>query len=110
MGDVQIKDAELKLALQIIEQGVSTTFKPEQYEDDVRKRIIKAIEEKVDGQEITFTPEEPKAQVIDLMEALKSSLARGGERKPAKRAPRQSAPAQVGRVRKTGKRGRKSKN
>lgn len=110
MGDAVIKDAELKLAMQIIEQGIAKDFKPDQYEDEVRKRMIKAIEEKVDGQEITFTPEEPQAQVIDLMEALKSSLARGGDRKPARRAPSQTNAARTTRARKTGKRSRKSKS
>lgn len=106
MGDAQIKDTELKLALQIIDQGISKTFNPESYEDDVRKRVIKAIEEKVDGQEITFTPEEPQAQVIDLMEALKSSLARGGDRKPARRMQSASVTARIGGARKAGKRGK----
>ena len=109
MGDAVIKDAELKLALQIIEQGIAKEFKPDQYEDDVRKRVIKAIEEKVDGQEITFAPEEPQAQVIDLMEALKSSLARGGERKPARRSPSQPDTARASRGGKAAKRGSKSK-
>ena len=55
---------------------------------------LKLIEKKVQGQEITEAPaEEPKAQVIDLMEALKASLSKKSEsgRKPAKRAPRAAA-------------------
>jgi len=93
LGDAQVKTAELKLALQIVEQAVSDHFKPEQYEDEVRRRILTQIDKKVDGQEITMQPEdEPKAQVIDLMQALKSSLSRkSGERRPTKRAPRRAA-------------------
>jgi len=93
MGGAEVKSAELELALQIIEQGVSDTFRPDLYQDDVRKRTLAAIERKVQGQEITEEPgEEPKAQVIDLMEALKSSLAQqASSRKPAKRAPRSRA-------------------
>jgi DNA end-binding protein Ku len=89
LGDAQVKAPELKLALQIVEQGVAEVFRPEAYEDDVRKRILSQIERKVEGQEITFEQqEEPKAQVIDLMAALKSSLAKkAGERRPAKHAP-----------------------
>ncbi len=93
LGDAAVKPAELELALQIIEQAVTEQFKPEEYEDEVRKRMLKAIERKVEGQEITAEPsEEPRAHVIDLMEALKKSLAaKGDERKPAKRAPRRAA-------------------
>jgi len=89
LGDSQIKPAELELALQIIEQGISDSFRPQDYQDEVRERLLKVIERKVEGQEITAAPEEePKAQVIDLMEALKASLAKkGAGRKPAKRAP-----------------------
>jgi DNA end-binding protein Ku len=91
LGDATVKPAELDLAMQIIEQGVSDKFKPEEYRDEVRERTLGLIEQKIQGKEITEAPaEEPKAQVIDLMEALKASLARktDSERKPAKRAPR----------------------
>jgi DNA end-binding protein Ku len=93
LGDAKVKAAELKLALQIVDQAVTETFEPQRYEDEVRQRILAQIERKVDGQEITMEPEEePKAQVIDLMAALKSSLARkAGERRPAKRSPRRAA-------------------
>ena len=43
-----------------------------------------AVEQKVAGKEITIAPEEPKAQIIDLFEALKASLAGG---KPAAASP-----------------------
>jgi DNA end-binding protein Ku len=73
-GDV--KPEELKLAVQLIEQAASGTFEPTKYDDEVRKRILSQIERKVQGQEITAAPEEePQAQIIDLMEALKKSLA-----------------------------------
>jgi DNA end-binding protein Ku len=85
LGDAQVKEPELKLALQIIEQGVSDSFRPEAYEDEVKKRMLAAIERKVEGHEIRAEPvEEPRAQVIDLMEALKASLAGGADRKPAR--------------------------
>ena len=74
--DAEIKDAELKLATQLVEQIASDQFHPEHYEDEVRKRYHEAIDRKVKGQEITAAPEAPKAQIIDLMEALKASLAK----------------------------------
>jgi DNA end-binding protein Ku len=95
VGDSQVKDAELKLAIQLIDQIATEEFHPENYTDEVRKRYNAAIQEKVQGREITATaPEEPKAQIIDLMEALKASLGgrassrtdKEAERKPAKRS------------------------
>jgi DNA end-binding protein Ku len=90
-----VKDNELKLAMQLIEQSQSEKFEPEKYEDEVRKRTLEQIERKVAGQEIVAEPTAaPETQVIDLMEALKKSLAGGGtlrgegERKPARRAER----------------------
>lgn len=91
----EVKTAELALALQLIEQARSEKFRPEAYEDNVRKRMLEQIERKVQGQEIVAEPSEaPETQIIDLMEALKASLAKGGlkgatgDRKPAKRAER----------------------
>ena len=76
LGDAQLKDAELKLAVQLVDQISSDEFRPEQYEDEVRKRYHEAIQRKVAGQEVTAAPpEQPRAQIIDLMEALKASLA-----------------------------------
>jgi DNA end-binding protein Ku len=76
LGDAQIKDPELKLAVQLVDQISSEEFHPENYEDEVRKRYHEAIQRKVEGQEVTTAaPEQPRAQIIDLMEALKASLA-----------------------------------
>ena len=84
--DVVIKDAELALARQLIEQGAVDEFRPENYRDTVRDRVLEAIQQKVDGQEITSEPAAPQTKIIDLMDALKASIAkRGGataEKKP----------------------------
>ena len=78
--ETEVKDAELKLAKQLIDAQSSETFDPSQYTDQVSSRIQAAIDKKVAGQEISMT-EEPEvgAQVIDLMEALRASL----NKKPA---------------------------
>ena len=84
----EVKDAELKLAQQLIEQQASEAFDPKAYTDEVRTRVEAAIQKKVEGQEITLADApEPSGQVIDLMEALRASL----EKKPAKRAPAAAA-------------------
>ena len=92
----EVRDAELKLAQQLIEQQTSDKFDPNAYTDEVRTRIEAAVQKKVEGQEITMA-EAPKegAQVIDLMEALKASLEKKPARKsaapPAKPATRKAA-------------------
>jgi DNA end-binding protein Ku len=79
----EVKDAELKLAQQLIEQQASEAFDPNAYTDDVRTRVEAAIQKKVEGKEITMAEApEPAGQVIDLMEALRASL----EKKPARKA------------------------
>ncbi len=88
----EVKDAELKLAQQLIEQQASDKFDPSAYKDDVRERIESAVKQKVEsGQEITTVePPEQGGQVIDLMEALRASL----EKKPAHVARGGAEPAQ----------------
>ena len=93
-----VKDAELKLAKQLIDAQASDTFDPGAYTDDVRARVEAAVQKKVEGQEITMLDApEAGAQVIDLMEALRASLER-------KAAPPSKAKAASGDVRKPPKR------
>ena len=75
VGTAESKEGELKLAVQLIDQITSPSFEPSQYEDDVRKRMQAAIDRKIEGQEVSIAPEQPRAQIIDIMEALKASLA-----------------------------------
>jgi len=78
--ETTVKDTELKLAKQLIEQTATDEFHPENYHDQVRDRVLQAIQAKVDGQEITSEPaDHTPTKIIDLMEALKASLAKGGE-------------------------------
>ncbi len=77
LGTGEVKPTELALAKQLIEQSASDTFQPEKYHDTVRDRVLEAIQHKVDGQDITadVTPE-AGGKILDLMDALKASLAR----------------------------------
>jgi DNA end-binding protein Ku len=85
--DVALKDAELTLARQLIEQGSVDEFKPENYRDTVRDRVLEAIQQKVEGQEITSEPAAPQTKIIDLMDALKASLAKRGDSTAEKKPP-----------------------
>jgi DNA end-binding protein Ku len=83
--DATVKPAELKLATQLVEQAASDEFKPESYKDEVRERMLALIQRKVEGEDITLAPTaEPEHKIIDIMEALKASLAAG--KKPAQAA------------------------
>ncbi len=77
-GAAKPSEAELALAVQLIEQIASDEFHPERYEDAVKQRMQEVIAKKVAGEQVTFAPAAaPQAQIIDLMEALKASLAGG---------------------------------
>ena len=111
-----IKQGELALAERLIEELSSEHFKPEQYHDEYRGRVLSMIEAKVEGKEITsLGPEVQRTQVIDLMDALKQSLekrtsgdkkssAEPAARKPAAKA-RRAAEAAEPKAKKTGTRG-----
>jgi DNA end-binding protein Ku len=88
LGEGEVKPAELNLAVQIVEQSAAEDFQPEKYHDTVRERVKEEIDKKIAGQEITAdeVPQKSGAKVLDLMEALKASLAKG-KATEAKEAP-----------------------
>ena len=94
LGDGEIKENELKMAIQLAEMSASDEFHPENYRDEVRDRIRGLIERKIEGQEITEMAEEPQAQVIDLMEALRRSLG-GGSPKPSAKTSSKAEPTKL---------------
>jgi len=92
--DTEVKDVELKLAQQLIEQQASDKFDPSTYTDEVRTRVEAAVQKKVEGQEITMVDApEGGAEVIDLMEALRASLDKKKAPAPAKAAEAESRKA-----------------
>ena len=97
--DVEIRQQELDLAVTLADQVSSDTFEPDSYRDEESARIMALIEQKIEGREVSLAPEQPRGEVIDLMEALKKSLEKSGagsgttsspssarKRKPAKKA------------------------
>jgi len=93
-ADPKIRDQERTLAERLIAELSSTAFHPEAYEDEYRKRLQKAIEQKVAGQEIQRLEVAERPPTTDLIATLKASLGRkplvkaqAGEPEPA------SAPA-----------------
>jgi DNA end-binding protein Ku len=95
---VDVRDAEVKMARQLIQQ-LSGEFNPGEFTDEYRTRLEELVERKVEGEEVTVaaTPEEEPTKVVDLMEALKASVAdaKSKKDKPAekKKTGRRSATA-----------------
>ena len=91
-----VKESELQLAERLIDELTSQKFEPDKYKDRYRERVLEAAEKKIQGEQITeAAPEARKAQVIDLMSALKASLEKRGGAKPAaaEQARSEEAPA-----------------
>ena len=90
--NMTLQKPEIDLAEQFIRQ-LTAKFEPEQYKDEYQQRVLDMIETKRAGQVVAGEPHKPKlAPVIDLMEALKKSIA---ERGPAAAAAPVSAPTLV---------------
>jgi DNA end-binding protein Ku len=88
--DVELKDAEVKVAHQLIE-ALAAEWDPEKYHDTFQDNVKNLIQTKLEGGKIAEV-EKPKklAPVVDLMSALKQSLAEmEGRKKPV--APAESA-------------------
>jgi DNA end-binding protein Ku len=73
--ETDVKDPELAMARQLVESLVGE-FDPEDYENEYRNELRAMLEAKLAGQEIARPEPEPEAPVVDLMEALKQSVAR----------------------------------
>lgn len=72
----KLKPEEVKLADQLVE-NLSAPFKPEAYKDDFQERLNQLIEAKLKGKSIAPPARKQPAPVIDMMQALKKSLAKG---------------------------------
>ncbi len=85
LDKAELKEGELKLARMLVEESSVESFRPEAYEDDVRKRVQEALDRKVAGGQFSVTAAPKKGgEIVDLMEALRASLGKP----PRKAAPR----------------------
>jgi DNA end-binding protein Ku len=73
---VDVRDNEVKMARQLIQQ-LSGSFDPDEFQDEYRKKLEELAQQKIEGQEVTIAaePQEEPTKVVDLMEALKASVA-----------------------------------
>jgi len=114
--DAKLKPGELDLATRLLAELTNEKFEPAKFSDEYRTRVLEVVESKVEGREVTsLAPEKQRAQVIDLMDALKQSLGKRGsatetnassgsaargklEKKPAARAREKAEPAKTKKV------------
>jgi DNA end-binding protein Ku len=87
----EFSDKERDLAERLVDQLSTDEFEPEKYKDDYADRVRAAVEQKVAGKEVVVSAEAPRAQIIDLFEALKKSIAEA--KKPGKAEPHASGAA-----------------
>jgi DNA end-binding protein Ku len=101
VGETDVQEGELALARQLID-GLVGEFEPEDLHSEYRDNLRKLLEAKLAGEEIAVPEPEPEAPVVDLMEALKKSVAAtkgraaaGDGAKPARKkaAPKKRAAA-----------------
>jgi DNA end-binding protein Ku len=93
-----VTQAELKLAMQLVDQSSVDEYDPSEFKDEERARVLAAIDEKIAGGKVVASthPEDAEVgsgQVIDLMAALQASLGKG--KAPAKTAKAAPAPTPV---------------
>ena len=98
----------MKLAETLIDASTDNKFNMSRYKDAYTEKLKALIEAKVEGKELVAPPEQEHPQIINLMDALKQSVAKvqketGAEAKPPKKmAPSKRARAGEARKRKSG--------
>ena len=94
-GDVDVhatvRDQELEMARQLIE-SLTGEWSPDVYTDEYREALQRIVEAKINGEEIEVVAAEPTAKVVDLMEALKASVA-AAKKRPSAEAETPKKPA-----------------
>jgi DNA end-binding protein Ku len=96
-----VKDKELALATNLIE-ALAADFEPDKYTDHYRDNLLNMIEAKKQGQAIVEPPVPEKAKVVDIMEALKASLAAAKKPAASETAKEEAEPARPARKRARG--------
>ena len=71
---IKVRPQEVKMAESLIE-NLTSEFSPSEYHDEYRQALMQIVEKKVAGEEIEVVPEREETKVVDLMEALKQSVA-----------------------------------
>ncbi len=93
--ETDVKKAELELARQVI-ASLAAEFDPAEFENEYRREVRQMLEAKLAGEEIARPEPVPEAPVVDLMEALKRSVAEAKGRRAASSSSKDGTPAKPG--------------
>ena len=93
-ADSKVRGQEVEMAKSLIE-NLTEPWDPEAFKDDYREALMEIVETKVSGEEIEFAPQAAPAKVVDLMEALKASVAAAKQKTPSGK-PKPSAAKKTG--------------
>jgi DNA end-binding protein Ku len=85
----QIRAAEVEMAKTLIE-NLAAKWEPERYHDRYRNELLDLLQKKAEGEPLPEREEEPEGEVVDLMEALRQSVA-ATQKKTRKKAPKRKA-------------------
>jgi DNA end-binding protein Ku len=88
--DAKIRDNELEMAQTLID-NLTADWDPGVYTDEYREGLLQIVEAKINGEEIEVVEPEPAAKVVDLMEALKASVAAAKKEAKAEEKPKTAA-------------------
>jgi DNA end-binding protein Ku len=88
----KIRPNELEMAQTLIE-NLTADWDPTDLKDDYREALLRIVEAKINGEEIEIVEAEPTAKVVDLMEALKASVAAAKKEPKSEPAPKKKAAA-----------------
>jgi DNA end-binding protein Ku len=106
-SDEKVRDNEVEMAKALIE-NLSEPWNPEQFKDEYREALLDIVERKLAGEPIEAPAEAAPARVVDLMEALKASVAAAKKKTPpaaggAKRSSAKKSPAKKSAAKSTAK-------
>jgi DNA end-binding protein Ku len=87
--DAKVRDQELDMAKSLIE-NLTADWDPGAFKDDYREGLLRIVEAKIAGEEIEMVEAEPTAKVVDLMAALKASVAAAKKEQPSASTARKS--------------------
>lgn len=102
--EAAVSPAEMDLASKLVDTLSTGAFDPSKYRDRYAERVLKAVDQKVSGQEVAILPDAPQASIQDIFEALQASIDKSAKSaKTVAKEPKTSTP-------KKGKRGSKSRD
>jgi DNA end-binding protein Ku len=87
----KIRPNELEMAQTLID-NLTADWDPAEFKDEYREAMLRIVEAKINGEEIEVVEAEPTAKVVDLMEALKASVAAAKKEAKAEPATKKKAP------------------